>query len=55
MKQQASTDQCIEDSVNKQIDPCVNCTENYEKLNEMYNAIRLKTSDKFCFDIKDKV
>lgn len=45
---------CIKDH-KKPTEICSNCTEKYENLTKIYNNIRLKTLDKFCFDIKDKV
>lgn len=53
--QQENTSACIESSKSAHTDPCSSCNESYGKLNDMYNVIRLKTSDKFCFDIKDAV
>lgn len=46
---------CIEQPKKKPTEICSNCTEKYESLTKIYNNIRLKTLDKFCFDIKDKV
>lgn len=34
---------------------CIQCAEVYDELNKKYNEIRLKTVDKFCFDIKNMV
>lgn len=39
----------------KSNETCIKCADKYEELNKIYNNIRLKTVDKFCFDIKDKV
>lgn len=47
-------DECIE-PLKYQPTVCSNCTDKYENLTKIYNNIRLKTLDKFCFDIKDKV
>lgn len=35
--------------------PCDACNTDYENLNKKYDNIRLKSADKFCFDIKNMV
>ncbi|XP_055317273.1 uncharacterized protein LOC129576348 [Sitodiplosis mosellana] len=50
------TELCIDQTLLNSTDkmkPCENCSTNYENLNKIYNDIRVQTTDKFCFAIKD--
>ncbi|KAJ6645796.1 Osteopetrosis-associated transmembrane protein 1 [Pseudolycoriella hygida] len=48
----ASYDICV-DKYKESSDICLNCANDYNSMNDLYKEIKKKTSDKFCFDIKD--
>lgn len=47
---------CIDSSAKKEMATvCVDCLDDYNKLNIIYDRIKTKSENKICFDLEDKV
>lgn len=55
LQQVMDTQDCINQPELTDKEVCNECAPKYDELNKIYNAIRVKTTDKFCFAIKDMV